>query len=62
MKYKKGDVGKLVILDDKVYRLIAYCEEPSIDLEDINTKERLCCGVDSILARRLIRLVEEKNE
>jgi len=55
-------VGKLVTNDGgkSAYRVIAYCESPSVELEDLETKERLSFGIGGLTAHEFVPLEPSK--
>ncbi len=56
-----GDVGRLFTTNGKDgWRLIAYAAEPTVVLENLETKERIGGVVGSLILEPFKRLVEEK--
>lgn len=59
--FNKDDVGKYYMDgNDILYRFIAYCECPSVTLEDVETKEKITFGVNGLCAREFVKLVKER--
>lgn len=55
-------VGKLVTNDDgkSAYRVIGYCQSPSVELEHLETKERLSFGIGGLTAQEFVPLDPSK--
>jgi hypothetical protein len=55
-------IGKLVTNDSGMtaYRVISYCESPTVELEDLETKDRVGFGIYGITAGEFVPLVPRK--
>lgn len=45
-----------------IYRLISWCNNPTVCLENIETKERLDFGIGGLTARNMDKLVIDEKD
>jgi len=53
-------INEIFRRDNHIFRLLTYCDKPTVMFEDIETKERFHCAVGSIMAKEFIHLKEER--
>lgn len=64
MKFSENDLNKYYIdkKTNRVYKLVAYCECPSVTLERLDDKQRFSFGVNGFLAKDFCKMVEEDEQ
>lgn len=51
-------VGKYFVRDKQLWQCIAYCDQPTIEYENVNTGERICVAVGSLVDDEFLEAID----
>lgn len=62
MSFDEKYLGQYYVDGNNIlYKFLAYCESPTVTLENVETKEKISFGINGLSAQDYTRLVKEQQ-